>query len=60
MAFVDNGKQWAPLELAGKANSEPVLEVRKVAGEIIERMQGVAVRALNNSTENRYASTQNG
>jgi hypothetical protein len=59
MAFVDNGKQWVPLELAGKANSEPVLEVRKVAGEIIERMQGVAVRAINNATEDRHASTQN-
>jgi hypothetical protein len=59
MAFVDNGKQWVPLELAGKANSEPVLEVRKVAGEIIERMQGVAVRAKTEATEDRHASTQN-
>lgn len=44
MAFIDNGTKWVPLELAGKANSEPTLEVRKVAGLIDERMQRIPVR----------------
>jgi hypothetical protein len=44
IAFIDNGVRWIPLELAGKANSEPTLEVRKVAGLIDDRMQSVAVR----------------
>jgi hypothetical protein len=45
MAFIDNGTKWVPLELAGKANSEPTLEVRKVAGLIDERMQRIPIRA---------------
>lgn len=44
MAIIDNGTKWVPLELAGKANSEPTLEVRKVAGLIDERMQRIPVR----------------
>ena len=43
-AFLDNGTQWVRLELAGKANSEPTLEARRVAVLIDERMQRVAVR----------------
>ena len=45
MAFIDNVTKWVPLELAGKANSEPTLEVRKVAGLIDERMQRIPIRA---------------
>jgi hypothetical protein len=44
LAFVNNGTQWVLLELAGKANSEPSIEVRKVAAEVGERMQGVPVK----------------
>jgi hypothetical protein len=41
---VNNGTEWVLLELAGKANSEPSAEVRKVAAEVYERMQGVPVK----------------
>lgn len=44
MAFIDNGATWVPIELAGKANSEPSLEVRRVARLIDERMRHVPVR----------------
>jgi hypothetical protein len=44
LAFVNNGTKWVLLELAGKANSEPSIEVRKVAAEVGERMQGVPVK----------------
>jgi hypothetical protein len=44
LAFVNNGTKWVLLELAGKANSEPSIEVCKVAAEIDERMQGVPVK----------------
>jgi hypothetical protein len=43
LAFVNNGHEWAPLELAGKANSEPSIEVRKAAVEVCERMQSIPV-----------------
>ncbi len=44
LAFVNNGTKWVLLELAGKANSEPSIEVRRVAAEVGERMQGVPVK----------------